>query len=542
MKPTTVSKECYNTNIIRRNTSMSDLLRKKGSVLVFSLLVLAIVLSSALSIALVNVSNRKSAASTAQSVQSFQVADTAAEKVMKAIYNGNYSTLSGVYSSLNSDTTSTCPDSVNVTVSGGTARVSFFGSNGASLTVADCTDPLWRDKLVSVKVEGSANGAVRVIETAIAPLSSMAWGANGSGQLGDGTTGTNRISPVSTIGGSKWKSVSAGNSLGSAHVLAVRANGTLWAWGFNNHNQLGDGTATARTSPVQIGTGNNWESVSAGHSHSLGIKTDHTLWAWGNVANYRLGNGASSDVPTPTSIATCSPSCPSGWKMVSAGSNYSLAIGGDDNLYVWGSGSQYRLGNSLTDEIQIPTKITACSPSCPSGWKMVSAGDNHTLAIGMDDKLYVWGAGEYGELGTGSTTNVQLPTLVMSSATWKSVSAGNNHSLGIRSDGSFDGTLWSWGRNIAAQLGNGVMDDSAGGHLPTQIGSSTAWSFVSAGLAHSFALKINGTNQELWAWGNNSNGQVGDNDASNPRLSPSQILGNWQTVEGGDTFSIGVRK
>ncbi len=259
---------------------MSHLLRKKGSVLVFSLIILSIVLSSALSITMVNVSNRKSAASTAQSVQSFSVADTATEKVMQAVYNGSYPTLYALYhdglSSMacGEDTAliggAPSPLVIESIVSQGvgSATVTLFDTAGSTLT--DCTATNWRDTLASVKVEGSVNGTVRVIEVAIAPLSSMAWGENGSGQLGDGSS-TDKSSSVSTIGGSKWKSVSAGGS----HVLAVKEDGTLWAWGNGAQYRLGNNDTANKSSPIQIGVDNDWESVSAGTSHSFGIKMYH---------------------------------------------------------------------------------------------------------------------------------------------------------------------------------------------------------------------------------------------------------------------------
>ncbi|MFZ1720086.1 MAG: hypothetical protein WAU28_01905 [Candidatus Moraniibacteriota bacterium] len=526
--------------------------RKKGSVLVFSLIVLSIVLSTALSITAVNVSNRKSAASTAQSVQSFQTADTATEKVMKAIYNGNYADLTALYNAIK-DTNpgapaSTCPGVLNLAVAGGVAQVKFSDTSGVALVNGDCTSTLWRDTVARVKVEGSGSasgGATRVIEVGIAPLSSMAWGANGSGQLGDGTTGTDRLSPVSTVGGSKWKSVSAGDS----HVLAVRTDGTLWAWGEGGNGRLGRGSNTDASSPIQIGTDTDWESVSAGESHSLGIKTNHTLWAWGNGGQYRLGNNSTNDVYTPTQISACASSCPAGgWKSVSAGLiDHSLAVGMDSTLWSWGDGGRYKLGNNSTNNVHIPTQIgtgnTCNSAACPPGWKSISAGDLYSIAIGTDDKLYVWGSGTNYQLGTNSTNDEHTPRLIPTpaGATWLSVAAGENHVLGIRSDGANNGTLWSWGSNAEGQLGKG----STGGNdvqTPQQIGSSTDWKFVSAGYRHSSALKTNGTNRDLHVWGNNNHGQVGDGGTSNTGNVGTPVAGNWQTVDGGNTFSVGVRR
>lgn len=524
---------------------------QKGSVLVFSLIVLSIVLSTALSITAVNVSNRKSAASTAQSVQSFQTADTATEKVMKAIYNGNYASLyllyhDGLGSMACGENTPSDGDPAPLILSDivsqgvGLATVTFFDTNGARLV--DCTATNWRDTLARVKVEGSGSsggGAVRVIEVGIAPLSSMAWGANSSGQLGDGTT-TDKHTPVSTVGGSKWESVSAAKFGTGAHVLAVRADGTLWAWGNGANGRLGRGSNADASSPIQVGTDNTWESVSAGESHSLGIKTDHSMWAWGNGADHRLGTGNSNSQDVPVRIGVgnnCNPSpCPTEWKVVSAGKDFSLAIGTngtDDTLWSWGNNANGRLGNG--ENGHEPGQVT-CLSACATGWKAVSAGASHVLAIrsnGSDDNLYTWGQDDYGQLGNGATTGTIGTPSKIGSDTWASVAAGNNHSLGIKSDN----TLWAWGRDNNGQVGNGSpLTD-----VPSEvlIDGDPAWKSVS-GSSHSLALTMDG---RIYAWGNNGSGQLGNGSTiSQPLYQEFSGGGTWQSISAGEAFSIGVRE
>ncbi|MFH0887766.1 MAG: hypothetical protein V1871_00985, partial [Planctomycetota bacterium] len=124
-----------------------------------------------------------------------------------------------------------------------------------------------------------------------------AWGLNTNGQLGDGTTGTDRTSPVAispTV--TTWVGVAGGTS----HSLGVRSDGTLWAWGLNTNGQLGDGSTTQRTSPVAISpTVTTWVGVAAGASHSLGIRSDGTLWAWGLNTNGQLGDGSTTQRTSP---------------------------------------------------------------------------------------------------------------------------------------------------------------------------------------------------------------------------------------------------
>lgn len=114
---------------------------------------------------------------------------------------------------------------------------------------------------------------------------------------------------------SDWAKVSCGRD----HTIAVKTNGTLWAWGKNNNGQVGDGTGTYRSSPVQIGSLSTWSSVSAGYYHSTSIKTDGTLWAWGQNTNGQLGIG----VISPYSVSPVQVGSNTDWKMVGCGSRHS---------------------------------------------------------------------------------------------------------------------------------------------------------------------------------------------------------------------------
>jgi alpha-tubulin suppressor-like RCC1 family protein len=137
------------------------------------------------------------------------------------------------------------------------------------------------------------------------------WGLNGYGQVGDGTT-TDRTAPVQIGTDTNWASVSCGEN----HTIAVKTTGTLWAWGYNNVGQLGDGTTTNRTAPVQIGSDTNWSKIAAGPRHNMAIKTTGTLYAWGQngggqfgveTVTFRGGRGEQANkrnVLDPTEVGT----------------------------------------------------------------------------------------------------------------------------------------------------------------------------------------------------------------------------------------------
>jgi alpha-tubulin suppressor-like RCC1 family protein len=145
------------------------------------------------------------------------------------------------------------------------------------------------------------------------------WGRCNYGQLGDGTT-ANKNSPVTTAGGgTNWKQVAGG----AVHTAAIKTDGTLWTCGYNRYGQLGDGTIVNKSSPVTTaGGGTNWKQVAGGYFHTAAIKTDGTLWTWGYNNNGGLGDGTIVDKLSPVTTAGGG----TNWKQVSSGSYHTAAI------------------------------------------------------------------------------------------------------------------------------------------------------------------------------------------------------------------------
>ncbi|MCL2174502.1 MAG: hypothetical protein FWB73_00505 [Treponema sp.] len=324
-----------------------------------------------------------------------------------------------------------------------------------------------------------------------------AWGNNGAGQLGDGTN-EEKNTPVQ-IGQDRWASVSAGS-----HTVAIKTDGSLWAWGWNMYGQLGDGTNEDKNTPVQIGQ-DRWTSLSAGGGHTVAIKTDGTLWAWGNNWFRQLGDGTDGTAEsknTPVQIG-------SGYVSVSAGDYHTLAIKTDGTLWAWGDNDYGQLGDGTNEGKNTPVQIGQ------DRWTSVSAGGNHTVAIKTDGTLWVWGRNSSGQLGDGTNEGKNTPVLIGTG--WAYVSAGSDHIVAIKTDG----TLWAWGDNNYGQLGNGSSGIGyyGGKDTPVQIGQDR-WTSVSAG-SHTVAIKTNGS---LWVWGRNNNGQLGLGVDKYIRNTPTQVF------------------
>jgi alpha-tubulin suppressor-like RCC1 family protein len=203
-------------------------------------------------------------------------------------------------------------------------------------------------------------------ETAVALTNTgalYAWGANSAGQLGQNDT-TKRSSPVQVGALTNWAWVSVGGISQASSCVSVKTDGTLWAWGSNRFGALGLGDTTYRSSPVQVGTLTDWAKVSSSSAlFSLAVKTNGTLWAWGYNISGRLGDGTTTNKSSPVQIGALT-----NWSSVSAGSRGGLSIKTDGTLWGWGSGYGGFIGDGTTTDRSSPVQIGA-----ETTWSVVSA-------------------------------------------------------------------------------------------------------------------------------------------------------------------------
>jgi len=275
------------------------------------------------------------------------------------------------------------------------------------------------------------------------------WGANSFGQLGNGGN-ANLPSAVIVPGGHSWRFVTAGGN----HTVAIRADGTLWAWGDNGYGQLGNGTTSGTVnSPVQVGTYSDWRFVSAGESHTVAIRADGTLWAWGNNEFGRLGLGGDDETNRNTPHQVQSGTT---WALASAGTEHTVAITADGTILAWGASWGHRLG--IGDGWNAtPTPILGTEAFT---WRYVSTGYDHTIAIRGDGSLWGWGFNSHGQVRAEGAQVVALSSITIPEGPtdWARVSTGHNYTIATGTDG----TLWSWGYNTGGQLGRGVSPPASG--------------------------------------------------------------------------------
>ena len=431
-------------------------------------------------------------------------------------------------------------------------------------------------------------GVPLVLKGTVAPSNAtnqaIVWSVADAGTTGatiDGTTlnttAAGEVTVTATITGGMGGVVSI--STGMYHTVAVKADGTLWAWGNNDFGQLGidedlndkcfynESESLYCPAPVQVGSENSWKTVAAGANHTVALKADGSLWAWGLNDEWQLGIGedpggkcsyyedSSMYCPTPIRVGR-----DYNWKTVVVGYQHTVALKNDNSLWAWGRNDSGQLGFEYRnqkdcyynydegyhyyysdagsyyfywDEDDVyweldgvigdfpyyneeggfyyrePVVSSYCRTPVQVGaendWKTVVVGVYHTVALKNDGSLWTWGDNYYGQLGNGTVEDGYTPTMVNSDLGWMSVAAGSSHTVALKADGS----LWTWGDNYFGQLGNSKDEYS---YTPIKVDFGNEWKAVVAGDIHTTAVKADGT---MWAWGDDGYGQLGIGENTN---------------------------
>jgi alpha-tubulin suppressor-like RCC1 family protein len=387
------------------------------------------------------------------------------------------------------------------------------------------------------------------------------FGANATGQLGDGTF-TDRSAPSMVGRTSDWAQVSVGQAVG----CAVNTSGQMWCWGENREGAIGVGTGGTLSTPTEVAPAGTFTQIAGSAAHQCGIQSDKSLWCWGRNDAGQLGIGQVGgyrDAPTAVAgggswtwvaagdhstcgvqaggllrcwgqnafgelgigshggdagAATPQPVTGLSWTRVSVRQQHACGLQQDGSVWCWGSSAAGRLGLGdpmvLPPTVDVPTRVPGVS------WTAVSAGDNHTCGV-RAGTLYCWGANPFGQLGTGdqppNNQPVFAPVAIGTATDWTTVSAGQNHTCGLHGSPA---SLSCWGYNFFGQLGNGSSGGSANLYSPGPVTSSKPWLDVSAGDTTTCGVGADGS---LWCWGGNPGGLVGSGGAGDLVPTPVQI-------------------
>ena len=411
------------------------------------------------------------------------------------------------------------------------------------------------------------------------------WGYNAYHQLGNGTTDNSPV-PLAIGGlGSRVTAISAGIQ----DTCALLATGTVRCWGDNPHGQLGDGTTTTRTTPVDVtGLPAGVRAISTGGYHTCALTTGGDVWCWGGL----LGSGTPKDTSVPVEVSglpgsaaaisagmvdTCAlmsggdvecwgdnayrelgpaastsgrgpvviSGLPAAIRAVAAGGAHTCVVTAAGTVMCWGFDFHGELGNgTFTPVSASPVKVTGIS----GGVDAIAAG-GHSCAVMTGGTVKCWGFNYHGQLGNGTTTDSSVPVAVVfpvekpaptaaprlpAPSSFTAIAVGGYHACALSSDGR----VFCWGQNLDGQLGDGTRTER---HRPIEVtglpGGVTA---ITAGLSHTCALTSAG---EVWCWGSNSYRQLGDGataSSSVPVRVPGLVGSGVRAIAAGATLTCAI--
>lgn len=333
---------------------------------------------------------------------------------------------------------------------------------------------------------GCLDGFLDSVEEMILRMNVVADGTGEKTVVGDGESGF-RIVPVPTR-----LTPSPKGDCGAGHTVALTKDLKVQAIGANAKGQLGDGTTTYRSDPQEVSGITNARDVGAGYEHSAALTNDGTVYAWGDNAFGQLGNGgATTNETTPIMVPLPGPAA----QISVALWDHNFAVLEDGRVFGWGGNGSGQIGLGHTDPVTAPEQV-----SVPGPITVIAGGANHTLFLVGGGEVYATGANYLGQLGVGNTDNQSTPVIVPGLVEVAHVAAGFEHSLAVLENG----TVFAWGNNGSGQLGVGAGVGFS--TVPLQVPGLDGVVEVFAGMNHSVAVRHDGT---VFAWGDNSNGQLG---------------------------------
>jgi alpha-tubulin suppressor-like RCC1 family protein len=312
---------------------------------------------------------------------------------------------------------------------------------------------------------------------------------------------------------------------GEHHNVALDSNGEVWTWGWNYFKQLGNGidcpsdfntaihsTDCESATPIKIPSFSNVQAIASRGYHSLALKKDGTVWAWGRGDWGLMGDGFNQARSNPVQVAGLTGH--GAVTMLSSGGDVNVTLMADHTLMAWGRNWNGEVGSGTVDSSDTGqwTPVAVSQSTGLTNVAQVATGWSHVVALASDGTVWTWGANDNGELGNGTTISSNVPIQVGGLSDVTGVSAGDGSTVVVKGDG----TVWAWGL-----IRHGDGTNYSYGSRPVLVDGIDHVTLVRARDWHVLALKSDGT---VWAWGGNQRGQCGNGAVGGNTDAPVRVL------------------
>lgn len=341
---------------------------------------------------------------------------------------------------------------------------------------------------------------------------------------------------------------------GGGHSVILKDDGSVWTFGRNNHGQLGSGDTANRSIPVRVRDSGGFgyltgiTAIAAGENHTVALKNDGTVWAWGDNSHGQLGIGNTEDKTTPVRVSGLAGLTVTA---VAAGGNHTLALISNGTVWAWGDNSHGQLGDNTVTDRSTPVMVNGLA-----NVTAVAAGEKHSAALINGGTMRTWGANNYGQLGNESDTDSRTPIQVKCTVNGQ-VQAMDTKSITLAATASSTNDYYKGMRiNISGGWqGTGIITKYTGStrkatvtwaNPPTEISGNKVYYYaittlssitdIACGNNHTLAINSDGT---AWLWGYNGFGQLGDGTTVSKSV-PTRASGLSDIcgIDGGEWHSI----
>lgn len=322
------------------------------------------------------------------------------------------------------------------------------------------------------------------------------WGANGHGELGNGSSAPNSATPVDVVGlTSGVTAIAAGHSF---YSCALTSGGGVKCWGGNQNGQLGNGSTAYRSGPVDVsGLTSGVIAIAAGSAHACALTTGGGVKCWGNNGTGQLGNGTQSPSLTPVDVVGLA----SGVTALAAGAGHTCALTSGGGVKCWGGNYSGELGTGSSSPLISFSPVDVAGLT--SGVTAIASYWAHTCALTSTGGVKCWGSNRFGQLGNGSTTDSNTPVDVTGLTSGVTgIAAGYTESCAVTSPGG----VKCWGDNRSGALGNGSTVSVS----PTPVDVSGLTSGVIAIAVGQYHVCAATSTGGVKCWGLDDQGQLGN--------------------------------